>query len=36
MSVYAGLFPLCPGSLADTTEEMPAKQLCNIQLEYQV
>lgn len=36
MSVSAGLFPLCHGSLADVTEEMPAKELCNTQLDYQV
>ena len=36
MSVSAGLFPLCHGSLPDVTEEMPAKELCNIKLDYHV
>lgn len=36
MSVSAGPLPLCHGSSADITEEMAAKELCDIQLDYQV
>lgn len=36
MSVSAGPLPLCHGSSADITEDMAAKELCNIQLDYQV
>lgn len=35
MSISSGLFPFSRGSLA-YIKEMPAKELCNTQLDYQV